>query len=513
VDSGRVEAESQRGAAPLLELRGITKAFPGVQALDGVSLELRAGEVHALMGENGAGKSTTVKILCGVYQPDGGQILLDGNPTQIVHPRHAISLGISPVHQDLHLQPFLTVAENIFLGRQQTGPFGLIDRRRMNRAASQLLADLGVEIEPTATVDSVSIAERQVVSIARAVSMEARILIFDEPTSSLTEREITLLVRMIERLRSKGIGIIYITHRMDEVFRLSDRITVLRDGRYVATKGAKDITLRELVGMMIGREIGEAVARSRRGLGAPVLEVAGVTKAGLLHDISLTIHAGEIVGLAGLVGSGRTELARVIFGDLGFDSGELVVDGRRLSPGHNCREAIAAGIGLVPEDRKEQGLVTGLSVQRNIGMPTMRARSRFGLLDVGAERRLAQKFVKQLAIRTPSVDQKVMFLSGGNQQRVVVAKWISTRPKLLIVDEPTRGIDVGAKAEIHALLADLAGQGMALLMISSELPEIIALSDRILVMHQGRIAGELAGSAATQEAIMHLATGQSAPVV
>jgi ABC-type sugar transport system ATPase subunit len=511
MDNNRFETESPHGAAPLLELRRITKAFPGVQALDGVSLELCAGEVHALMGENGAGKSTTVRILCGVYQPDDGQILLDGVPTQIANPRHAIALGISPVHQELHLQPFLTVAENIFLGRQQTGPLGLIDRKRMNLEANQLLADLGVEIEPTATVGSISIAERQVVSIARAVSMDARILIFDEPTSSLSDRETTLLVRMIERLRAKGIGIIYITHRMDEVFRLSDRITVFRDGRYVATTRAKDTTLRELVGMMIGREIGEAASRSRQSLGPPILEVRGVTRAGLLHDISLTIRAGEILGLAGLVGSGRTELARVIFGDLEFDSGELVVDGRRLSRGHNCREAIASGIGLVPEDRKEQGLVAGLSVQRNIGMPTMRALSRFGVLNVAAEKRLAQRFVEQLAIRTPSVDQKVMFLSGGNQQRVVIAKWISTRPKLLIVDEPTRGIDIGAKVEIHRLLADLAGQGMALLMISSELPEIIALSDRVLVMHRGRIAGELSGSASTQESIMHLATGQLAP--
>jgi ribose transport system ATP-binding protein len=406
----------------------------------------------------------------------------------------------------------LTVAENIFLGRQQTGPFGFIDPKRMNREASQLLADLGAKIEPTATVGSISIAERQVVSIARAVSKEARILIFDEPTSSLTDREITLLMRMIERLRAKGIGIIYITHRMDEVFRISDRITVFRDGRHVATKRAKDTTLREVVGMMIGRELRETVAKSEQGLGPPILEVRGLTKAGLLDHISLTVHAREIVGLAGLVGSGRTELARAIFGDLEFDSGELVVDGRQLSPGHNCREAIAAGIGLVPEDRKEQGLVTGLSVQRNIGMPMMRTLSRFGILNVGAEKRLAQRFVQQLAIRTPSVEQKVMFLSGGNQQRVVIAKWISTQPKILIVDEPTRGIDVGAKAEIHSLLADLAGQGMALLMISSELPEIIALSNRVLVMHQGRIAGELARSTATQESIMHLATGQLALV-
>lgn len=509
--SSDAEKRGSAGTLPLLELRGIAKSFPGVQALDGIDFELRAGEVHSLLGENGAGKSTTVKILCGVYQPDRGEVLVDGRPVQIVNPRHAAALGISPVHQELHLQPYLTVAENIYLGRQPVGKFGLIDRARMHREARQLLADLGVDIAPDATVGSISIAKRQIVSIARAVSIEARILIFDEPTSSLTDREIDLLFRMIEQLRAKGLGIIYITHRMEEIFRLSDRITVFRDGRYVATKIARESNLRDLVGMMIGREIGETLSRADFVPGSPVLQVRDVSRTGILNDISLTVRRREIVGLAGLVGSGRTELARVIFGDLAFDSGEIQVEGRRLKTGHGCRDAIEAGIGLVPEDRKEQGLVIGLSVQQNITMPLMRALSRFGLINVGAERRLAQDSVHQLAIRTPSIEQKVMYLSGGNQQRVVIAKWISTCPKLLIVDEPTRGIDVGAKAEIHHLLTDLARQGMGLLVISSELPEIIALSDRVIVMHQGSIAGELTRSEATQESIMQLATGQPAP--
>jgi ribose transport system ATP-binding protein len=498
--------------AVLLELRDVSKTFPGVRALDGVSFELRAGEVHALMGENGAGKSTMVKILSGVYRPDYGTILHQGQPIQVRDPSHAQSLGISPVHQELHLEPYLSVAENIFLGRQPIGRFGLIDNRRMNREASRLLKGLGVAIDPTALIGSISVAERQIVSIARAVSTDARIMIFDEPTSSLTEREIALLFRTIDQLRAKGIGIIYITHRMDEIFRVCDRVTVFRDGRHVSTELVAETNLRELISKMIGREISDQSPREARLIGEPVLEVRHLVKRGVLNDISFVVHRGEIVGMAGLVGAGRTELARAIFGDMIMDGGEILVEGCRLRLNHAPREAIAAGIGLVPEDRKEQGLVTGLSVQQNIGMPIMRVLSRFGLVNVTSERRLAKHFVTQLAIRTPSVDQKVMFLSGGNQQRVVIAKWLATEPKILIVDEPTRGIDVGAKAEIHALLRDLVKQGVAILMISSELPEILAMSDRVLVMHQGRVIGEVAHHEATQENIMHYATGQSAPV-
>jgi ribose transport system ATP-binding protein len=499
--------------AVLLELRDVSKAFPGVRALDGVSFELRAGEVHALVGENGAGKSTMVKILSGVYKPDHGTVLYEGQPIQVHDPIHAQSLGISPVHQELHLEPYLSVSENIFLGRQPLGRFGLIDNRLMNREAGRLLKGLGVAIDPTVLMGSISIAERQIVSIARAVSTDARIMIFDEPTSSLTEREIALLFRTIDRLRAKGMGIIYITHRMEEIFRVCDRVTVFRDGRYVSTQPVAETNLKKLISMMIGREISDLFHHKGAACtGEPVLEVRHLVKRGVLNGISFAVHRGEIVGMAGLVGAGRTELARAIFGDLTLDGGEILIEGRRLRSNHTPREAIAAGIGLVPEDRKEQGLVTGLSVRQNIGMAMMRALSRFGLVSVARERRLAENFVIQLAIRTPSVDQNVLFLSGGNQQRVVIAKWLATEPKVLIVDEPTRGIDVGAKAEIHALLRDLAEQGVTILMISSELPEILSMSDRVLVMHHGRVVGEVARHQATQEAIMHYATGQGVPV-
>jgi ABC-type sugar transport system ATPase subunit len=495
----------------LLELRDIAKAFAGVRALDGVSFDLRAGEVHALMGENGAGKSTAVKILSGVHQPDRGAVLLHGTAVQIASPVHAQALGISPVHQELHLEPYLSVAENIFLGRQPAGRFGLIDERRMRRDAAELLARLGVTIDPAALVGAISIAERQIVSIARAISTDARILIFDEPTSSLSEHEIALLFGMIARLRAQGMGIIYISHRMDEVFRLCDRVTVFRDGRFVATRPVAETSLRELIGMMIGRDIGDLFRKQAAPIGGPVLEVRNLVKRGVLDGISLTVRRGEIVGLAGLVGAGRTEIARAIFGDLSFDSGDILVEGRRLPGAHAPRDAIAAGVGLVPEDRKDQGLVLGLSVQRNIGLAVMRTLSRLGVMRGGRERALAQDYVGRLAIRTPSVDQKVMFLSGGNQQRVVIAKWLATQPKVLIVDEPTRGVDVGAKAEIHALLCGLAQNGVAILMISSDLPEVLAMSDRVLVVHQGRIAGDLPHEQATQEAIMHYATGQPVP--
>jgi ribose transport system ATP-binding protein len=492
--------------APLLEMRGISKSFPGVQALSEVRLDLAAGEVHALMGENGAGKSTLVKILCGIHQPDAGTIRLDGTPVTITSPTAALALGISPVHQEVNLQPYLSVAENIFLGRLPRNRLGLVDGRRLRRQATEILESLGVPLDPGQPLGALSVAERQIAAIARAVSTEARILIFDEPTSSLSEREAALLLAMIRRLRDRGLGILYISHRMEEIFRLCDRITVFRDGRHIATKAAAETDLRGVIQLMIGRDLGDLFRKQPAAIGAPVLEVRGLARRGLLHDISFAVRRGEIVGLAGLVGAGRTDLARALFGDLAIDSGEILIEGRPARP-RSPRQAIAAGIGLVPEDRKDQGLVTALSVQQNISLPMLRALSHGSIVDVGAERRLAIDYVRRLAIRTPSPEQKVKFLSGGNQQRVVIAKWLATRPKLLIVDEPTRGIDVGAKAEIHALLCDLAREGVAILMISSDLPEILAMSDRVLVMHQGRLAGELPAATATQEAIMHYATG------
>ena len=464
--------------------------------------------MHALLGENGAGKSTLVKIMSGVYRPDRGTIRLNGETVKITDPTHAQALGIVPVHQELHLEPYLSVAENIFLGRQPVGRFGLIDHRRMNREAAALLDRLGVSLDPEAIVESLSVAQRQIIAIARAASATAKIVIFDEPTSSLTERETNLLFEMIGRLRSQGLGIIYISHRMEEIFRLCDRVTVLRDGRYVATKPVSETNMHDLIGMMVGRDMSQVSRRHAAQIGETVLDVRKLSKRGLLSDISFSVRRGEIVGIAGLVGAGRTELARAIFGDLDVDSGEIRVENRQVPARHSPSGAILAGIGLVPEDRKEQGLVTGLPVRENISMALLKALSRFGILSMRKERNLAETYVGKLAIKTPSIEQKATYLSGGNQQRLVIAKWLATHPKLLIVDEPTRGIDVGAKAEIHGLLRDLASDGMAIMMISSDLPEVLAMSDRVLVMHQGRIAADIPGEEATQEVIMHHATGQ-----
>ncbi len=497
-------------AAPLFALTDIAKSFPGVRALDGVSFDLQPGEVHALLGENGAGKSTLVKIMSGVYRPDQGTIRIDGREVAINAPTEAEALGITPVHQELHLEPYLSVAENIFLGRQPTGRFGLIDRKRMAREAQAIVDGLGVTLDVNATVQSLSVAQRQIIAIARAAASTARIVIFDEPTSSLTDRETNLLFELIERLKARGLGIIYISHRMEEIFRLCDRVTVFRDGRLVGTRPVAETDLRDLIGMMVGRDISDLFRKEAAEIGDVVLEVKGLGKPGVLGDVSLSVRRGEIVGIAGLVGAGRTELARAIFGDLPYESGEIRIGGVALPRGHTPSQAIAAGIGLVPEDRKEQGLVTGLPVRQNISMALLKALSRFGVLSLSRERKLAERYVARLTIKTPTIDQKATYLSGGNQQRVVIAKWLATNPKLLIVDEPTRGVDVGAKAEIHSLLCDLAKQGMAIIMISSDLPEVLAMSDRVAVMHQGRIRADLPIAGLTQEMIMHHATGQQA---
>jgi len=493
---------------PLFELVDIAKSFPGVRALDDVSFDLRPGEVHALLGENGAGKSTLVKIMSGVYRPDRGTMSIDGQEVVISAPTEAQTLGILPVHQELHLEPYLTVAENIFLGRQPKGRFGLIDRRRMFREAREIVEGLGVSLDVTTTVQALSVAQRQIIAIARAASTTARIVIFDEPTSSLTDRETSLLFGLIGRLKARGLGIIYISHRMEEIFRLCDRVTVLRDGRLVGTRPVAETNLRDLIAMMVGRDISDLFRKEPAEIGDVVLEVRGVSQPGVLRDVSLTVRRGEIVGIAGLVGAGRTELARAIFGDMPYATGEIWIDDERLPPGHSPSRAITAGIGLVPEDRKEQGLVTGLPVRHNISMALLRSLSRLGVLSLSRERKLAERYVARLTIKTPSIDQKATYLSGGNQQRVVIAKWLATSPKLLIVDEPTRGVDVGAKAEIHSLLCDLAKQGMAIIMISSDLPEVLAMSDRVAVMHQGRIVADMPVAGLTQEAVMHHATGQ-----
>jgi ribose transport system ATP-binding protein len=494
---------------PLLQMRNISKVFPGVRALKEVSISLNAGEVRALVGENGAGKSTLIKILAGVYQPSEGEILLDGQVVAVHDPAHALRLGIIPVHQEVNLEPYLSIAENIYIGRQPRNRLGLIDYRRMNEDAVRWLSELGVTTDPSLPLGMISIAERQMVAIARAVSLDARVVIFDEPTSSLTLRETERLFAVIRRLKAKGLGIIYISHRLEEIFQICDSLTVMRDGALVATKGIAEVSTDDIIRMMIGRDLKDLYQKSATPIGHPVLEVKNLTVEGILNDISLTVHSGEIVGISGLVGAGRTELARAIFGDLPFERGEVIVDGKPLRAA--CPDdCITAGIGLVPEDRKDQGLVLTMPVTNNISMTILDKLTRLGIIRTRREAQVAEDAVQRLAIKTPSIKQQVQYLSGGNQQRVVIAKWLATNPKVLLVDEPTRGIDVGAKSEIYALLNRLAGQGVGILMISSELPEILAMSDRILVMHQGRIKAELPRIGASEETIMRFATGQAA---
>ena len=498
-------------AASVLSMRGIAKRFPGVVALDGVDFDVRGGEVHALMGANGAGKSTLIKILAGADTPDAGDIAIEGRVVAIPDPHVAQQLGISPVHQELNLALPLSVAENIFLGRQPRRGPGLIDKARMHREAAALLKELGVSIAPGAVVENLSLAQRQMVSIARAVSADARIVIFDEPTAPLSEHEATILFDIIRRLRGRGLGIVYVSHRLEEIFALADRVTVLRDGELVGTCPIAEMTMARLIAMMVGREFGEASPGQRAGTSsadnAPALDVRRLTRHGVLRDCSLVVARGEILGLFGLVGAGRTELARAIFGADPIDTGEIWVGGQRRRI-RSPRDAIKYGIGLAPEDRKFEGLLTDMSVRRNISLAALPRLAHRGLVRGGDERRLAQRFVQRLAIKTPSVDQPVKFLSGGNQQRVVVAKWLATNPSVLLLDEPTKGIDVHAKAEIHALIAELAGQGVGVVLISSELPEVMAVCDRIAVMHRGRVMGSFARGEPDREALMRAATGE-----
>lgn len=491
----------------LLSMRGITKTFPGVRALDNVDFELSRGEVHAVVGENGAGKSTLIKILSGVYVQDSGEIILDGQPISPRHPSDAQALGISSVHQELNIEPHLSAAENIFLGRQPLNRFGLIEYGKMNHDAKAVLNRLGADIPLRRIAAELSVAQRQVVSIARAVSMEARIIIMDEPTAPLTEHETKRLFDTMQRLKTVGIGIIYISHRLEEVFEIADRVTVLRDGRRIGTLPIKEASMDQIISMMIGRSVSELFQKEFVPISETVLEVRNLYRQGFLEDISFMLRRGEILGLFGLAGAGRSELARIIFGAEPYDSGEVIIDGKPLAaktPYH----AIQRGLGLVPEDRWREGLVTKFCVKRNISLPQLPTLSSLGIINPRAETRLAQEYVERLDVRTPSLEQQVMYLSGGNQQRVILAKWLAMGSKVLILDEPTHGIDVGAKASIHALMCDLARQGVGILMISLEMPEILGMSDRILVMHRGRITGEFTREEATEEKLMRAATGE-----
>ncbi|KRF09782.1 sugar ABC transporter ATP-binding protein [Paenibacillus sp. Soil787] len=491
----------------LLEMKGISKSFPGVKVLEQVDFTLHRGEVHALMGENGAGKSTLMKILGGIYTKDSGSITVNGNVYDIASPSMAQNLGIVIIHQELNMVPHLTVMENIFLGREFTyGKSKLINWRRMRQESHRYLSQLGLNIDPGTLVNELSVGQQQMVEIAKALSMQAEILVLDEPTAALTDREIEALFLVIASLKEKGVGMIYISHRMEEIFRICDQVTVMRDGHYIGTEYIANTTMDHLVKMMVGREIKDRFPKVKVTLGEEKLTVGGLTQKGKLHDISLTVRAGEIVGIAGLMGAGRTELAKALFGVTPIDRGTISINGKPVSI-HKPIDAIHAGIGLITEDRKDEGLLLPLSVNDNLALPNLKILSSFGFMNRSKERELSDSMIKKLLIKTPNSEQKVGSLSGGNQQKVVIGKWLATSPQVLILDEPTRGVDIGAKKEIYDLMNELVSQGVAILMISSELPEVLGMSDRILVMHEGKISGEFTQEEATQEKIMLSATG------
>ncbi|KGE19309.1 sugar ABC transporter ATP-binding protein [Paenibacillus wynnii] len=493
--------------ANLLEMKSISKSFPGVKVLNQVDFTLKGGEIHALMGENGAGKSTLMKILGGIYIKDSGSIFVNESAVDIVSPSMAQSLGIVIIHQELNLVPHLTVMENIFLGREFTyGKTKLINWRLMRQQAQQYLSQLGLSIDPGTIVNELSVGQQQMVEIAKALSMNTQILVLDEPTAALTDREIDALFLVIDSLKQKGVGMIYISHRMEEVFRICDQVTVMRDGHYIGTETIAQTTMDQLVKMMVGREIKDRFPKVAIPLGEERLTVKGLSQKGKLHNISLSVKAGEIVGLAGLMGAGRTELAKALFGVTSVDHGSISINGKPVSIKKPI-DAIQVGIALITEDRKDEGLLLPLSVSDNLALPNLDLLSSFGFMDRTKERELSESMIKKLLIKTPNSEQKVGSLSGGNQQKVVIGKWLATSPQVLILDEPTRGVDIGAKKEIYDLMNVLASQGVAILMISSELPEVLGMSDRILVMHEGKISGEFTREEATQENIMLCATG------
>jgi len=486
----------------ILDLQHITKTFPGVKALDDVQFEMRSGEVHALLGENGAGKSTLIKIVSGVYKPDSGEIRLDGKPVSFENPREAQAHGIATIYQELSLYPELTVAENIFMGHAPRNAVGMIDWGMMRRRAEELLASLNIyDMSVTRKVGTMTVGNRQRVEIAKALSLNARILIMDEPTASLTEADVERLFSIVRLLRERGVGIIYISHRLQEVFELADRVTVLRDGRYVGTRQVGQTNEKELITMMVGRTISDMFPKLPSEVGKPVLEVRNLTCRPMVRDVNFRVCGGEIVGLAGLVGSGRSELAQVIFGFTPAEAGEVLLDGKTVQI-RNPGQAMKLGIAYVPEDRGTQGLIRQMKVRENISLAILRWLVRGPFVDRRSEKSLAARTIDQLKIRAYSTEQIVNKLSGGNQQKVVVGKWLAAKPRVLIMDEPTRGIDVGAKAEIHRLMSELAQQGLGILMISSELPEILGMSDRVLVMREGTIVDEFTRAEATQEKIV-----------
>jgi rhamnose transport system ATP-binding protein len=493
----------------LLRATNISKSFAGVQALRDISFDLRRGEVHALVGENGAGKSTLVKIITGAHQPDGGALEVNGHAVEEIDPVISRSLGIAAIHQQPALFPDLTVAENIALGLETTSWWHRVRWDARRRRARELLARVGAGIDPDAVVQQLTMPQQQLVEIARAVGANARILVMDEPTASLSAREVNRLFDVISDLRSRGVGVVYISHRLEELFQVADRVTVLRDGLAVATHPMAEVDRTELIRLMVGRELGTYFPKQTEAHGDVTLELRGVgCRDSGVRDVSLSVRAGEIVGLAGLVGAGRTELSRVLFGLTPADTGEIRLCGERVfisSPSH----AVELGIAYLPEDRRRHGVIMEMPVTQNTSLAILKQLSTLGWIDLHRERTLTESFVRRLSVKTVSIDSPVAELSGGNQQKVALARWLATEPVVLILDEPTQGVDVGAKAEIHRLIGQLAAQGLAILMVSSELPEILGMSDRVAVMHAGTVVGLLDGAEATQEKILSMALGQT----
>ena len=489
----------------ILELRNISKSFSGVEVLHRVSFALRSGEVHALLGENGAGKSTLVKIMTGVHQPDGGEILLDGKPVHFGSTHQTRRAGITAIYQELSLFPDLNVAENIFVGCQPVTTGGRIDWRKLYTDAGKLLQSLGVELDLRQKARSLSIAQQQMVEIARAFSLNARILIMDEPTSSLTLNEVADLFRLVRRLRDEGTSIIFISHRLEELFEIADRVTVLRDGTYVDTKPLAGLTRDDLIRIMVGRTITNLFPKQDVKAGDVALKVEHLTREGSFWDVSFELRKGEILGMAGLVGAGRTNVARAIFGVEPATSGRIQLDGRDVAI-TSSQQAIRLGLAYVPEDRQLHGLIPAMHITSNISLPLLRNFAAWGWMKNNVERKASYDAACQMEVRANNIWQLARELSGGNQQKVVLAKWLATNPRVLILDEPTRGIDVGTKAAVHALMSKLASEGMAILMISSELPEVLGMSDRILVMHEGHMTAQFSRAEATQEKIIAAAT-------
>jgi ABC-type sugar transport system ATPase subunit len=494
------------GSPPVLQMTGISKTFPGVKALTDVHLTVTAGQVHAIVGENGAGKSTLMKILAGVHPQDSGTVSVGGTEVRLSSPRDAQRLGIGMVYQELNLVPDLTVAENISLGRIPKKR-GLVDRKRMQEIAVEVLGDLEANIDWWQRVGTLTVSQQQLVEICKVYASGPRIIVLDEPTSSLSEHEAQVLFAVIRRMQERGIAVIYISHRLREVVDIADQVTVLRDGRFIESLQADGLTPQRMIRLMVGRDLADVFPKQQVEVGDVVLAVRGLSREGAFRDVNLDVRRGEIVGLAGLVGSGRTEVARAIFGLDKADSGEVRVHGRAVTV-RSPRDAVESGIAYVPEDRKLHGIVPALPIRDNLTLPILSRISRAGVIGRRVERALAQQYVQRLGVSPARPERRIDTLSGGNQQKVVLGKWLATEPEILILDEPTRGVDVGAKADIHHIIGDLAARGVGILMISSELPEVLAVSDRVYVLHEGTVSAELTRAEATEEMIMHAATGE-----